>query len=112
MVIKKSDAKPPVLARETVPAPGVGGDVVVQAMMMSDRLQIATADLPQYAHIAEVLARSVVDADGERIWTAKEWEVFGGTNQEEVWKLFDVAKRLSKLDGDKPSEEKKPAAPK
>ena len=80
----------------------------MQAMMMSDRLQIATAELPQYAHIAEVLARSVVDADGERIWTAKEWEVFGGTNQEEVWKLFDVAKRLSKLDA---GEEKKAAAP-
>lgn len=107
MALKKSDIKPPVLEKEAVDVKELGGEVVVQAMMMSDRLQIATAELPQFAHIAEVLARSVVDADGVKVYTAQEWEVFGGAHQEAVWKLFDVAKRLSKLDG----EEKKAAAP-
>lgn len=108
MALNRSQLKEPTLAKEPVDVPELGGEVIVQSMMMSDRLQIATADLPQFAHIAEVLARSVVDDEGVRFWTAQQWEVFGGQHQEAAWKLFETAKRLSKLDG---VEEKNAAAP-
>lgn len=108
MPLNRSQLQEPTLQREEVPVPELGGDVIVQAMMMSDRLQIATADLPQFAHVAEVLARSVVDDEGVRIWTARQWEIFGGQNQDVAWKLFGVAQRLSKLEG---GAEKNAAAP-
>lgn len=97
MPLNRSQLKEPTLEREPVDVPELGGEVIVQAMMMSDRLQIATADLPRFAHVAEVLARSVVDDEGVRFWTAQQWEVFGGQNQDAAWKLFGVAQRLSKL---------------
>lgn len=110
MPLNKSQIKEPVLAKETVNVPELGGEIIVQAMMMSDRLQVATADVPKFAHIAEVLSRSVVDDKGERIWTPQQWEVFGGSNQESAWRLFDVAKRLSKLDaGEKEKNVKAPS---
>lgn len=108
MPLNRSQLKEPTLEREPVDVPELGGEVIVQAMMMSDRLQIATANLPQFGHVAEVLARSVVDDEGVRVWTARQWEVFGGQHQDAAWKLFEIAQRLSKLGG---GEEKKIAAP-
>jgi hypothetical protein len=108
MPLNRSQLKAPELAAEPVNVPELGGEVVVQAMMMSDRLQIATAALPQFAHVAEVLARSVVDDEGERVWTAAQWEIFGGQHQDAAWRLFEIAQRLSKLGG---ADEKNDQAP-
>lgn len=108
MPLNRSQLKDPVLEKEPVDVPELGGEVVVQGMMMRDRLQVATANLPQFAHVAEVLSRSVVDDEGARIWSAQQWEIFGGQHQDAAWKLFEVAQRLSKLGG---ADEKNAAAP-
>lgn len=108
MPLNRSQLKEPTLEKETLDVPELGGEVIVQAMMMSDGLQIATANLPQFAHVAEVLARSVVDEEGVRFWTARQWEIFGGQHQDAAWRLFEAAQRLSKLGT---AEEKKAAAP-
>lgn len=99
MPLNRSQLKEPTLPKEAVDVPEIGGEVIVQSMMMSDRLQLATATLPQFAHVAEVLARSVVDDEGVRFWTAQQWEVFGSQNQDAAWRLFAIAQRLSKLGG-------------
>jgi hypothetical protein len=102
MALTKAQITDPVLPKETVDVPEMGGEVIVQALMLEERLQLAAADLPAFGHVAELLARSVVDDNGERIWSADKWRVFGGQHYQAAWKLFEVAQRLSKLE--KPDE--------
>ena len=53
-----------------------------------------------YAHIARLLAVSVVGDDGLPLLTEAEWEAFGGSNFEEALDLFGIARRLSGLDAE------------
>ena len=47
-----------------------------------------------------MLASCVVDAKHQQIYTAEQWEEFGGVYAERALALWEVAKRLSGLGGD------------
>ena len=53
-----------------------------------------------YAHLAKLLAASVVGDDGLQLLTESEWDAFGGVNFTEALALFNVASRLSGLDAE------------
>ena len=99
-VLKKGDVKRPVLPKETVTVPELGGDVVVRGLLLSERLAIFSPreGVNQFAHIGELLAATVVDCAGEAIFTATEWEEFGAKDFSAALNLFQVARRLSGLD--------------
>jgi hypothetical protein len=104
-VLRKADVPDVALEREEVPVPEWGGEVVVQSLMLRDRLQLAISNgQPAFAQVAEMLARSVVDADGEQIKTAAQWEAFGAKHFDTAITLFAKAKQLSGL-GDEKKEE-------
>ncbi len=103
MALKKSEIKPPVLRKEAVPVASLGGEVVVRALKLSERLHMFSAagdDGRHYTHIADLLAVAVVDADGLPIWTADEWDTWASAHVEESVALFEVAKKLSGLDAE------------
>jgi hypothetical protein len=96
-VLKKSDMKAPVLPKETVNVPSLDGDVIVQGLMLKDRLDIYSAEKTEIS-LSKFLAVCVVDADGKALFTQQEWEIFGGNNTKDAIELFKVAKRLNGLD--------------
>jgi hypothetical protein len=104
-VLNKSEIPRPVLPKETINIPELGGEVVVCGLILSERLTVARGQ--GFARMPDMLSRTVVDNEGNPIFSLDEWEIFGISNVAAVFKLFDVAKRLSGLDDD----EKKDPAP-
>lgn len=113
-VIKRANVAPPVLPKETVEVEALGGEVVVQGLLLSDRQDLeaymvalaragreaveggAGAQAPGMAKVMpRLLHLSVLDADGERIYTEQEWQIFGGAHHGQAMALFLVAWRLS-----------------
>jgi len=113
-VIKRANVAAPVLPRETVEVEALGGEVVVQGLLLSDRQDLETfmvslalagreaaesGGSAQAAGMSKVIPRllhlSVLDADGERVYTEQEWQVFGGAHHVQATALFLVAWRLS-----------------
>ena len=102
MPILKSEVTPvPALpAPEVVPVPELGGEVVVRPMLLSDRLRLMRlrdGRPKDYAHIAELLACAVVDANGEELFSAEDWEAWGRIHTGAAVRLWDVAYKLSGL---------------
>lgn len=91
------------LARETVTIPEWGGDVIVQEMNARDRdaweksiLESETE--PSLRNIrAKLVARSVVDEAGERLFSDEEAEQLGGLSGAAVTRVYSVAARLSRI---------------
>jgi hypothetical protein len=107
MPLEKSSIPRPVLARETVNVPELGGEVVVQALLLRDRLALSDAER-SYALVADMLSRSVVDANGDPIFTAEEWEIFGATgaeHHEAAMSLWDKARAVSGMGGGEKNEQ-------
>lgn len=103
MALKKSEIKPPVLKKEAVPVASLGGEVVVRALKLSERLALFSnrdEGGQVYAHIAELLAVAVVDADGMPIWSSDDWDVWAAGHVDESLALFERAKALSGLDAE------------
>lgn len=103
MALKKSEIKPPVLKKQAVPVASLGGEVVVRALKLSERLAMFSAsgdDGRRYTHIADLLAVAVVDADGLPIWGADDWDTWSSAHVEESVALFEVARALSGLDAE------------
>lgn len=115
MVVKRGDIKPPVLPREAVSVDAIGGEVIVRGLLMSEQMAITTqilmAGKPQPGEtdeaagirarslrVAETLARTVVLDDGQPLWTAAEWDVFGSRESGAALQLFSVAQRLNGQD--------------
>lgn len=91
--MKRNDIPRPILAKETIAIPELGGDVFVQGLLLKDQLRISTD--AGFGRMADMLSSTVVDEEGEPIFSIEEWEVFGGQNQTAAFKLFDAASRLS-----------------
>ena len=107
-VIKRANVAPPVLPKETVEVEALGGEVVVQGLLLSDRQDLeaymvalaragreaaeggAAAQAPGMAKVMpRLLHLSVLDADGERIYTEQEWQALLDKN-----KRLDQRERL------------------
>lgn len=100
-LLKKSQIASPVLPKETVDVPELGGEVVVRGLLFSERLALLSGVDDQGRAIAKIpvlLSQTVIDGDGEAVFTADEWEAFGAKHMEALLRLFVVAKRLSGLD--------------
>lgn len=96
-VIDKSKVSKPVLPKETVAMPSLQGDVVVTGLLLKDRINLFAA---QEATMAMLLASTVVDANGDPVFTEEEWQVHGASHFAECIDLYKVAKRLSGLDAE------------
>lgn len=106
MALNRKDVKKPSLPKEAKQVDALGGEVVVRGLLLSDRLALAINNTKPYSNIAETLARTVMDEEGEPIYTADEWEIFGAKHAEAAFELFAIAQRLSGM-----GEEKKDATP-
>lgn len=103
-VLRKQDIPRPKLAKETVPVPALGGDVVVQSLMLRDRFAWMSTKGPRFSHISGLLALCVLDCEGTPLFTADEWEAWGAQNENEAFELFKVCERLCGLDTPSPAE--------
>lgn len=112
MTIRRDQATLPEVPEEVVPFPPAGGDVLVRGMLMTRRLandRIHAAErLPLegeselQAHgragariVTRILAQTVVDPDGEPLFTEEEWDRYGVLHRNDVFRIFNVAMRLS-----------------
>jgi len=98
MALKKSDIKPPVLPKETVDVPELGGEVVVRGLLLRDRIAYALDKTGDMGRFSRFLAASIYTGDGFPVYTAEEWEEFGSRNLDACLRLFQVARRLSGMD--------------
>lgn len=100
-ILKRANIAPPAPPSEAVQVDAMGGEVVVRGLLLRDRLALATAGgADKFGQVSALLAASVVDADGEPVWTQQQWEAFGARHFEEALRLFVVAQRLSGLDAE------------
>ena len=103
--IKKSEAPRFVLAEQIVPVPELGGDVLVRAPGLGDRMALSFAPQTEskskgFAHLAPLLAVSVLDADDQPLYTVKEWEAFGSKHLDRACELWDIAFKLADFNGE------------
>lgn len=101
MLVKRADVQKPTLPEEVVPLPELGGDVLVRGLGLSARLALQSdfECLSRFGHMMALLEVSVLDGDSKPIFTAAEWEAWGSKHTAAAMKLWDIAWRLSDLDG-------------
>lgn len=118
--LTRKDVKAPVLRKEAVACPSLGGDVVMRMLTLSERLALhdrlrapqsgaggdavppAAVDAQKrYAQMAGLLALCAIDAEtGEPLMSAQEWDLFAAEHTDDAMALLDVAKRLSGFDSE------------
>lgn len=118
--LTRKDVKAPVLRKEAVACPSLGGDVVLRMLTLSERMALherlrglqpaddaeerpAPPADPQkrYAQMAELLAVSAIDAEtGGPLMSAQEWDLFAADHTADAMALLDAAKRLSGFDSE------------
>jgi hypothetical protein len=106
MRVKKSEVQLPTLPEEVVSVPELGGDVLVRGLGLAERMALSqefkatTGRITRsFGHLAPLLSASVLDADDEPLFTSAEWEAFGAKHYAAAMNLWDIAWRLSDLDG-------------
>jgi hypothetical protein len=103
--------EPAAPAKETVPVEELGGDVEVRGLMLNEKLRChaIAGQNDGRIDIAQLLADTVYDAEGERVWSREQWAAWGANNAPAATALAVVAMRLSGLLPDEI--EKKPETP-
>lgn len=111
MALNRDQITLPALPEEIVPVPSLGGDVRVRAMLLNERLVhdnlVVMARKPLEGEtdddararagsmvVAQLLHVCVVDDGGNRLLTPAEWNAVGASARDDVYKLFNVARRL------------------
>jgi hypothetical protein len=105
MAIARESIRPPVLPKQAVPVAALGGEVVVRGMVLSERLALMSAarnaeGTVNFGHVCRALAVCVLAEDGEPVFTATEWETFGGANVDAALDLFAKVRELSGMDAE------------
>lgn len=112
MVLNRSQVPVQKLPEQVEPVPELGGDVVVRGLLLSERMQIddinEKAKVPQEGETDEdariragklvvprMLSATVVDDEGQPLFSLEQWDVFGGKHRATTFRLFDIALRLS-----------------
>lgn len=115
MALERNQIKAPVLPKEAVQVDVIGGEVIVRGLLLSERLALSAlngqlsqplpgenADLAQAragaAMVAHTLARVVVLADEQPLYSAIEWDEFGAAHPGDVLELFRISRRLNGFD--------------
>ena len=104
-VLKRGEVAAPTLPKQTVEVAALGGEVIVQGLLLTQRLAVQSkiAALAKGAEegadinavLPMLLSLCVVDADGAQFFTPDQWEVFGASHQGSAIELFNIAWRLS-----------------
>jgi hypothetical protein len=107
-VLKRGEVAAPTLPKQTVEVSALGGEVIVQGLLLTQRLAVqgkiaalskGATELDDSAALHAVLpmllALCVVDAEGAQFFTPDQWEVFGASHQGSAIELFNIAWRLS-----------------
>lgn len=99
MPITRDSVKPPTLPRETYHCAELGGAVTLRGPKASARIAVqhqarAEASVAKLAPI--VLASSVLDAEDEPLFTAEQWDEWGGSKErfDAYVALFNAAMKL------------------
>lgn len=112
MALKRSEAKSPILRKRAVQVDSLGGEVIVRALLASERwalfgdagdtsdLTALAARMAQGRRLADMLGLAVIDADDKPFFTGEEWEIFGADNPADMALLVNTALQLSGLAGD------------
>lgn len=105
-----SQAPNPTLPKQTVQVDALGGEVIVRALRLRERLHMqqrvraraASVDAGQMIEemVPDLLALAVVNDVGAPIYTAEQWDEFGASHQDTVLELFNTAMRLSGYDSE------------
>jgi hypothetical protein len=91
---------------ETIPVPEWGGEVIVKGLSGTERDSFEAESLQgkgknQTVNLvnlrARLVARSLVDANGERLFADHDVELLGKKSAQALSRVFDVAQRLSGL---------------
>lgn len=94
----------PVLRKEAVPCPGLGGDVVVRMLTLSERLALmdrTRGEARRYGQLADLLAVAAIDAEtGEPLMSAEEWDLMAADHWQDALALMEAARRLSGLEAE------------
>lgn len=94
---------------ELVPVPEWGGDVLVKGLSGTERDEYEASctqirgksQVPVFTNIrAKLVARAIVDENGERVFTPQDVAALGKKNGAVLDRLFDVAAKLSGLSDD------------
>jgi hypothetical protein len=99
MALSKAEIRRPALPKRAVAVPELGGEVIVRGLLLKDRLALFRdgTETRDYEFVAQVLAVTVVDAEGEPVFTVDEWNEFGAVHVKPAMDLFLVASELSGL---------------
>lgn len=111
--IKRGALPPaPTLPQETLEVAGLGGVVIVRGLLLSQQLALhaklaratAAADgeteeqagfTARAMRVAETLAMCVFLDDGEPVYSAAEWDIFGAKHADDAMALYNLARRLN-----------------
>jgi hypothetical protein len=94
------------IVRETVSVPGWGGEVIVQGLTGKERdvyeaaimrIKGTDAQLIMANARAKLVAMSIVDETGKRLFEDTDVAALGQKSAESLQRVFDVAQRLSGL---------------
>ena len=105
--------KAAVLKTEDVPVPEWGGSVLVRELRGRERdeweaslaVQRGQKMVPDVANMrAKLVARTVIDADGEPVFTQQDVSALGELSAAALDRVFEVASRLSALNPDQVEE--------
>lgn len=96
-VLTRGAVPEPMPPMETVQVDVLGGEVVVKALLLSERLELQTNDLSVAKRVATVLSLCVLMADKQPMWSPEQWEAWGAAHYEEAMRIFEVVHRLSGL---------------
>jgi len=113
-LLQRADVRAPVVRKESVDVPALGGEVIVCSLLLADRLALSAlqaelaavpaqpGETPEQAHsraggqiVFHTLARTVVLGDGLPLYTPKEWNEFGAAHPDAVLGLYRKSRALS-----------------
>lgn len=103
-VINRADVVAPVFPEEETFVAEFGGEVIVKALTLRERLAMAEDEGDGAARMASMLHLCVVDVERQPIFTAEQWEIFASRHIDTVMRLWDTARSLSgleKIEGEK-----------
>lgn len=94
-ILSRKAVKLPPLRKKTVDVSELGGEVVLQALMLSDSLRISRIK-DGHERVKEILAVGVLADDGKPLWTAPEWDQWGSVNENRLV-CIDLAAQIFEL---------------
>jgi hypothetical protein len=101
-VLARGEAKLPPLRRKTIDVPELGGEVIAQALTLSESLRISMMDIEPRMRLPHILAVGILAADMKPLWSVGEWDQFGSVDENRVvcmelcGAIFDLSKSEKK----------------